>query len=101
MSAAAATRIEELATGRKPILLCLAAGDTPRATYSQLAVTIARGRIDRELLSFVQLDEWDSMNRARPSTHPAVSFASPKRPPRSVASTSSRSARSSAASPSV
>jgi 6-phosphogluconolactonase/glucosamine-6-phosphate isomerase/deaminase len=62
MSAMAAARIESLAKRNEPTLLCLAAGDTPRAAYALLASAITTGRLDRELLSIVQLDEWEGMD---------------------------------------
>jgi len=58
----AAAHIEELAKQEKPVLLCLAAGDTPRVAYAHLASAISSGRLERRALSFVQLDEWEGMD---------------------------------------
>jgi glucosamine-6-phosphate deaminase len=61
MSAAAAAHIERLAKREGRALLCLAAGDTPRKAYALLAGAISSGLLDRNALSFVQLDEWEGM----------------------------------------
>ena len=58
LSTAAANEIIELVKNKPDAVLCLAAGDTPRLTYSLMAKKAMDEKIDFTRCSFIGLDEW-------------------------------------------
>ena len=58
LSVHAADEIIELVKNKPDAVLCLAAGDTPRLTYSLMAEKAKRDGIDFSRCTFIGLDEW-------------------------------------------
>jgi glucosamine-6-phosphate isomerase len=58
LSVHAANAIIELVKNKPHAVLCLAAGDTPRLTYSLMAKKAQEEKIDFSKCSFIGLDEW-------------------------------------------
>ena len=58
MSVATARIIIDVIKKKTDALLCLAAGDTPRLTYSLLPEMAKKENVDLTSCRFVSLDEW-------------------------------------------
>lgn len=58
LSSDAATEIIELIIAKQDAVLCLAAGDTPRLTYSLLAKKAKDENVSFDRCTFIGLDEW-------------------------------------------
>ncbi len=58
LSSHAADEIIRLVKTKPDAVLCLAAGDTPRLTYSLLAQRATQESVDFSLCTFIGLDEW-------------------------------------------
>lgn len=58
LSAHAANAIIELVKEKPAAVLCLAAGDTPKQTYAEVALRAISEKIDFSQCTFIGLDEW-------------------------------------------
>jgi len=58
LSVRAADEIIELVKRKPDAVLCLAAGDTPRLTYAQVAQKAGSEQVDFSSVTFIGLDEW-------------------------------------------